>query len=198
MCPLAILGDQQMTKHTSQGLLSRWLYCLVAQNNSGKTSFQRHLIDYLCHKQYNRLPRDEAFEVRHVRAPRNFETIACANRSYQEKRRDNGTIENYILNVVPVADVTILASHAGQADVSDIEQILRHSRRRGYNVAAVFFENALTAVTSDIAAMDWQERLMLRNPRVRESEGMEEKIQRQLRLAAVQFGDMLIARAAHG
>jgi hypothetical protein len=72
---------------TSQPLLSSWLYVLIGQNDSGKTSFQRHLIDYLCDKSYDRLPRDGVFHVTHPRAPRNFATIACANRSYRSKPR---------------------------------------------------------------------------------------------------------------
>lgn len=181
---------------TSQPLLSRWLFVLIGQNDSGKTSFQRHLIDYLCDRAYTRLPRDGVFEVRHPRAPRNFAAIACANRSYQEKRAENGSVENYILRVVPEADVTIVASHAGPSDIPDVQQILRFGRRRGYNVAAVFFDNALSSTTTDIAELDWQERLLIRNPPVRDSESQEQKIQEQLRLAAVQFGDLLIARTA--
>lgn len=179
---------------TSQPLLSRWLFVLIGQNDSGKTSFQRHLIDYLCDRVYARLPRDAVFEVRHPRAPRNFSTIACANRSYQEKRTENGSVENYILRVVPEADVTVVASHAGPVDIPDVEQMLRFGRRRGYNVAAVFFENALSSTTAAIAELDWQERLLMRNPPVRDGDGQEEKIQEQLRLVAVQFGDLLIAR----
>ena len=181
---------------TSQPLLSKWLYVLIGQNDSGKTSFQRHLIDYLCDKSYERLPRDGVFYVTHPRAPRNFATIACANRSYQEKRQENGTVENYMLNVVQEADVTVVASHAGPSDLPDVLEMLKHGRRRGYNLAAVFFENALSTVTSDISELDWQERLLLRNPLVRESQGAEDKIQEQLWLAAVQFGDLLIARTA--
>lgn len=181
---------------TSQPLLSRWLFVLVGENDSGKTSFQRHLIAYLCDAVYTRLPRDTVFEVRHPRAPRNFATIACANRSYQEKRTENGSVENYILHVVPEADVTIVASHAGPGDMPDVEEMLRVGRRRGYNMAAVFFENALSSTTADISELDWQERLLMCNPPVREGDGKEEKIQEQLRLAAVQFGDLLIARTA--
>jgi hypothetical protein len=181
---------------TSQPLLSRWLFVLIGQNDSGKTSFQRHLIDYLCDRLYVKLPRDTAFEVRHPRAPRNFATIACANRSYQEKRAENGTVENYILRVVPDADVTLVASHAGPGDISDVQDVLRFGRRRGYNMAAVFFENALSNTTADIAELNWQERLLVRNPPVKDGSGREEKIQEQLRLAAVQFGDLLIARTA--
>lgn len=180
----------------SQPLLSRWLFVLIGQNDSGKTSFQKHLIEYLCDLTYTRLPRDTVFEVRHPRAPRNFATIACANRSYQEKRTDNGSVENYILRVVPEADVTVVASHAGPGDIPDVEEMLRFGRRRGYNMVAVFFENAQSSTTSDIAELDWQERLLMRNPPVRESNGREEKIQAQLRHAAVQFGDLLIARTA--
>lgn len=181
---------------TSLPLISRWMFVLVGQNDSGKTSFQRHLIDYLCNKVYARLPRDEVFQVCHPRAPRNFATLACANRSYQEKRGENGSIENYILNVVPEADATIVASHAGISDILDVKQILRYGRRRGYNMAAVFFENALSDTTKDISELDWQERILLRNPLIPESATSDEKIQKQLNLAAVQFGDMLIARTA--
>ena len=181
---------------TSQPLLSRWLYVLVGRNDSGKTSFQRHLIDYLCDKSYDRLPRDGVFHVTHQRAPRNLATIACANRSYQEKRKQNGTVENYILKVVQEADVTIVASHAGSADVADVKDMLKYGRRRGYNIAAVFFENALSTLTSDISELEWQERLLLRNPLVRDGDGATERIQDQLKLAAVQFGDLLIERTA--
>lgn len=182
---------------TSLPLLSRWLFVLVGPNNSGKTSFQRHLIRYLCDQDYARLPRDTVFEVRHPRAPRNFATLACANRSYQEKRKENGSVENYILNVVPDADVTIVSSHPSSSEMHDVKDMLRFGRRRGYNMAVVFFENALSNITDDISELDWQERLLVRNPPVKESDDQESKIQVQLEAAAVQFGDMLIARTAN-
>lgn len=116
--------------------------------------------------------------------------------SLTEMRTENGSVENYILRVVPEADVTIVASHSGTSDVPDVEQILRYGRRRGYSVAAVFFDNALSSTTAGIAELDWQEQLLIRNPPVREGDGQDEKIQEQLRLAAVQFGDLLIARTA--
>jgi len=98
--------------------------------------------------------------------------------------------------VVPEADVTIVASHAGTGDVPDAEQLLRYGRRSGYNVETVFFDNMLSSTAADIAELDWQERLLVRNPPVREGDGQDEKIQEQLRLAAVQFGDLLMARTA--
>jgi hypothetical protein len=181
---------------TSLPLLSRWLFVLIGQNDTGKTSFQRHLVDYLCDQPYVRLPRDQRYNVRHPRAPRNFATLACANRSYQERRADNGTIENYILHVVPEADVTIVSSHAGNTDTADVKGLLRFARRSAYNVAAVFFENAITENTRDIAELDWQERILIRNPPVENGDNKEAKIQEQLQAAAVQFGDLLIARMA--
>jgi len=179
---------------TSQPLLSRWLFVLIGNNESGKTSFQRHLIAYLCDSFYARLPRDTVFQVQHPRAPRNFATLFCANRSYQEKRNENGTVENYINSIVNDADVTIVATHAGFNDMQDVKDLLRFGRRRGYNVAAVFFENALSDITADISELDWQERLLIRNPMVRAGDQQQEKIQEQLQQAAVQFGDILIAR----
>ena len=143
-----------------------------------------------------KLPRDTVFQVRHPRAPRNFATLFCANRSYQEKRNENGTVENYISSIVRDADVTIVATHAGSNDIQDVQDLIRFGRRRGYNVAAVLFENALSSVTADISEFDWQERLLIRNPRVRDGDGQDKKIQEQLQLAAVQFGDLLIARTA--
>jgi hypothetical protein len=134
--------------------------------------------------------------VRHQRAPRNFATIFCANRSYQEKRAENGTVENYVSSAIVDADVTIIASHAGVDDVSDVVEMLRHGRRRGYNVAAVFFDNAKSNVTYDIAEFDWQERFLIQNPIVESGAEQEGKIQEQLRLAAEQFGNLLIARTA--
>lgn len=181
---------------TSLSLLSRWMFVLIGPNNSGKTGFQRHLIRYLCDQGYARLPRDTAFDVRHPRAPRNFATLACANRSYQEKRKENGSVENYILNVIPDADVTIVSSHPSSSEMQDVKDMLRFGRRRGYNMAVVFFENALSSVTDDISELDWQERLLIKNPLVKESDDQENKIQAQLEAAAVQFGDMLIVRTA--
>lgn len=181
---------------TSQPLLSRWLFVLIGNNDSGKTSFQRHLIAYLCDSFYTRLPRDTVFQVQHPRAPRNFATLFCANRSYQEKRSENGTVENYINTLVVDADVTIVATHAGANDMQDVQDMLRFGRRKGYNVAAVFFENALSDATTDISELAWQERLLIRNPVVRAGDQQQEKIQEQLKLAAEQFGNLLIARTA--
>ena len=153
-----------------------------------------NVICYLCDLSYVRLPRDTIFPVRHHRAPRNFATLFCANRSYQEKRHENGTVENYITSIVGDADVTIVATHAGSNDIQDVRDMIRFGRRRGYNVAAVFFENALSSITADISELDWQERLLIRNPLVKAGDRQEERIQEQLQLAAVRFGDLLIAR----
>lgn len=43
--------------------------------------------------------------------------------------------------------------------------------------------------------MDWRERFLIRNLVVKSGVGQQDKIQEQLRLAEVQFGDLLIARS---
>ncbi len=182
---------------TSLPLLSRPLFVLIGPNNSGKTGFQRYLIEYLCDAKFTRLPRDKVFGVRHPLAPRNFSTLACANRSYQEKRRENGTVQHYLSQVVPRADVTIISSHCGtSSDFQELQQILHHGRRHYFNVAAVFFENALSSMAADVAELDWNERLIIPNPMLGGSADREAKIRQQLESGAHQFGDLLINRTA--
>ncbi len=51
-------------------MFSRWAYVLIGNNNTGKTSFQRHLLAALCDVHYKRLETNIVINISHPRAPR--------------------------------------------------------------------------------------------------------------------------------
>jgi hypothetical protein len=91
--------------------MSYWIYVLIGDNDTGKTSFQKHLLEHLCGKIYEKLVTNQVYDVIHPRAPKSFKTIFIANRSYQEKAAQYGSPKQYYEKYVKTADVTILASH---------------------------------------------------------------------------------------
>jgi hypothetical protein len=39
-------------------MISNWAYILIGDNDTGKTTFQKHLLEILCGQSYDRLPRN--------------------------------------------------------------------------------------------------------------------------------------------
>lgn len=178
-------------------LLSRQVFVLIGNNNTGKTSFQRHLLAYLCDQPYQKLPTGRTWDVVHQDAPRRFEKIFLANRSFQEKRSEWGPIDDYVNGALDQdADVTILSSHADKGSLQDIQRMFELPIARGYNVSVIFFSNAFGTAEQDISASHhWNERLVINNPPVKTQETQQEKIQNQLWRRAIEFSNLLMRRA---
>jgi len=172
-------------------MTSHWAYILIGNNNTGKTSFQKHLLAELCGKQYDRLPSNAANPVTHPRAPRNFATLFTSNRSYQEKLAEYRSVDNYFANFFQDADVCILSSHTSGDSRKHVDEMIRHLWRRCYNVAGVFWSNAFDNNAEEIALLPWQERLWIHNPPLEDKDNIPDRLSD----LAHDFAELLLERS---
>lgn len=172
-------------------MFSRWAYILVGDNNTGKTSFQRFLIEALCEEKYDRLPRNIVKEINHPRTPKKLKTIFLMNRSYQEKIIEYESVENFFTSFFKDADICILSSHSHYPSIQHTEEMMTELALKGYNIAGVFWSNAFEADAKKIASLPWQERLRIDNPPL----DNEKAISSQIRKQAYEFAEMLISRS---
>lgn len=172
-------------------MFSSWAYILVGDNNTGKTSFQRYLVEALCSERYDRLPRNIVKEIKHPRAPKKLNTLFTINRSYQEKMNEYKSIENYFKSFFKDADICILSSHSHANSIQHVEKMMGELASKAYNVAGVFWSNDFGTDAKQIAALPWQERLWIENPIL----GNSEEISVQIKKQAYEFAEILVARA---
>lgn len=173
-------------------MFSSWAYILIGDNNTGKTSFQRYLVEALCGVKYNRLPRNVVKTVTHPRAPKKLQTLLTANRSYQEKLKEYKSVENYLSAFVKDADILVLSSHSHGTALTEVQAMHRQLTLRAYNVAGVFWSNDFGTNASQISSdVPWQERMWIENP----SLANEASIQKQIRAQAFEFAEILVERA---
>lgn len=172
-------------------MFSSWAYILIGDNNTGKTSFQKFLIEALCQQTYTRLPRNSVLEINHPRAPKKLNTLFTANRSYQEKRGEYISPKNYIKSFFKDADICILSSHSHGSSVDEVQVMIDELKLRAYNVAGVFWSNDFGLDSKKISSLAWQERFYIENPLLED----EELISNQIKKQAFEFSEMLIARA---
>lgn len=193
-------------------MFSYWIYVLIGMNNTGKTSFQRHLVNYLCNT--SRRKKVKGHWLVELRAPQKKISLFVANRSYQEvAKRQYKSVEKYlnaeVFNNSSRPFIVILSSHSDNSSTNDIKDIVRLARHQCYNIAGVFFSNdtglarernLLKKDTSNdqILNPDWDERLWVHNPNINTTgltdEMKDDKIQAQIEALAIKFGDLLIHR----
>ena len=171
-------------------MISHWAYILIGNDKTGKTNFQKYLINNLCDLEYERLHCNLRFEICHPRIPHGVKTISLMNRSYQEK--DYESVDVFFAKHFQDADICILSSHVKDDSANDIEEMTIHLKRRAKNVAAVFFSNGFNNDAQNISLLEWDERLFLQNDLVD-----QEMIPAQLNRLADDFSDFLINRSVH-
>ncbi|MFG1201164.1 hypothetical protein V5F29_02050 [Xanthobacter aminoxidans] len=173
-------------------MFSYWSYILIGNNDTGKTSFQKHLVFDLCGREYDRLPRNLLTEITHPRMPRGVATLSTMNRSYQEKIDEYIDISGFFRNSFKQGDICILSSHTHDPSIVHLKDMIHELRIRAYNVGAVFFSNGFNKDAEQISLLDWDERLWLENPPANSPEAIQSQIARLAR----EFSEMLIARAS--
>ncbi|MHB8262041.1 MAG: hypothetical protein ACYDCN_15605 [Bacteroidia bacterium] len=171
---------------------SKFLFILIGDDLTGKTSLQKHLVQKLCIDYYYiKLPTNKLFSITHPEIKRKYQTISFGNRSYQEKKEDYyKSVEEYFANDFTDADIAFISSHLVLADV---QAMIIEGRKLFFNVIGVFFSNSIEANrvnNSDISALDWQERLYIDNP---VSQNADE-IANQISKIAESFVDLIINR----
>jgi len=174
-------------------MFSYWAYVLIGENNTGKTSFQRHVVNYLCNKQYSRLPVNTVKTIVHPRAPKCLDTIFTCNRSYQEKSATYKSVKNYFNNpkFFKYADICFLSSHTHGNAIHEIQEIQNELRSRYFNVACIFWGNSENNDTKKIALLRWDEVFWIENPILKNTK----KVDLQIQNIAKEFADMLLARS---
>lgn len=173
-------------------MFSHWAYILIGQNNTGKTTFQRFLVEEFCAKHYKNLPRNFHGAVTHPRAPRRLGSFFAMNRSFQEMKGQYKTVPSFFARGFKEADICFLSSHADAASVSDVQQMIEHLHKRCYNVAAIFFSNGFDNEAPQISCLPWQERFWIHNP-----ERMDKaRMQGQLQATARDFTQLVLNRTA--
>lgn len=172
-------------------MLSKWIYVLIGDDQTGKTIFQKRLIYYLCGLEYERLDRNFVFNVTHPRAPKKLRTLFTINRSYQETVEDYGNVEGYFVNHFKDANICILSSHSHPPCIDNVKEMIEHGHRRKYNVGGIFWSNCNNPDTAEISLLNWDERFWIDNPVTEE----RERWPRQIDELARQFADMLVVRA---
>ncbi len=142
----------------------RYLFILIGDDKTGKTTFQKILINKLHGIQYEKLPRHQTYEVKDDILGRDYTRASYGNRSYQEKSLEYGSVENYMHNFFQAADIALIASHL---NISDIEKMIHLGKEKFYNVIGVFFSNSIAlnpSTNAQISALNWDERLIIENP----------------------------------
>jgi bifunctional ADP-heptose synthase (sugar kinase/adenylyltransferase) len=171
-------------------MLSRWVYILVGEDNTGKTTLQKRLIYHLCGIDVIRLDRNKTYIITHPDAPERLKTLFVISRSFQETRTDYSSIENYFKNHFKEADVCILSSHAIDC-LTDIRQMIEESRTRKYNVGVVFWSNCETSENDEIALLPWSEVFRFDNQHTDNQEVWEAQIDE----LAQQFTELIVRRS---
>ena len=172
-------------------MISNWAYILIGDNDTGKTTFQKHLLEILCGQSYDRLPRNIVRSITNARAPRKFETLFTANRSYQENSKEYGSVAGYFRKSFKDADVCILSSHSHGKSIDDVRQMIEALSARAYNVAGVFWSNNYGKDSQEISKLQWQERLWISNPFKKDPDVISSQIYNR----ASAFSEMLIEKS---
>lgn len=183
--------DKHKTK-TKMTVQSKLLFILIGDDKTGKTNLQKYLIKELCNQSYDKLPVNVSFNITHPEIKKKFRNISFGNRSYQEKRSDYGSVDNYFEQHFKAADICIVSSHLVE---SDIEQMILNGKKQYYNVIGVFFSNSIksnSTLNSQISLLNWNERLYIENPTIENHE--EDLIKAQLKSIASNFVYSLINR----
>lgn len=171
---------------------SKQLFIFIGDDNTGKTTLQKKLIEKICDEYYDRLPTNLKFTIKHPEIKRKYQTIFFGNRSYQEKKEDYITVDRFFDSQFKLADICIISSHL---NICDIAQMIKNGKQRYYNVVGVFFSNSIDKnhkLNSQIALLNWDERTVIEN----EFRGSEIQINRQLLAIADSFVAFIVNRTA--
>ena len=170
-------------------LLSKWVYVLIGDDKTGKTSFQKKLAKMLCGENYKSLPRNRLFKIYGQNMEDNDLKIFFSNRSIQEQ---NLNAHDYFEKEFQDADVAILSSHLV---LEDIKQIIDESHLRYYNVGGVFWTNSIiynNELNQKISLLNWNERFVIDNPIIDNYDN--DLICKNIEKQAAKFLNMLIKR----
>lgn len=171
-------------------ITKKLLFVLIGNDRTGKTTFQKLLIEKLHGITYEKLECNNAYALKKELDDAQLR-ISYSNRSYQEKavKYYGGTVDEYFAKHFNPTDVAVISSHLNK---SDVEEILKNGKSKFYNVIGVFFTNSITinpGFNEQISALNWDERLVTDNPPATGT-----AIDKQLEENASSFADYLVNR----
>lgn len=169
-------------------MFSYWAYILIGNDKTGKSTFQRKLVNYLCDRNLSKLNRNTTHTIKRTTSPSSFSTLFTMNRSFQEVK-EYGTVENYFKFHFSAADVCILSSHL---ELEVVEQMIYQLHKRYYNVGGIFWKNSSNRYSSKISAdLNWDERIWFDNPKTSNIK----KREKQLTSISLEFSNYLLKRS---
>lgn len=176
-------------------MLSRWVYILVGDDKTGKTTFQKEVLEILCSEHRDKLNCNVIFPISYPHAKSKLENLFLMSRSYKEKEDlgDYTSISDYFNNHFikgSSSDVIILSSRLNN---SHLQSIIEECHKRIYNVAGIFFSNSYdVTINHNLSLLNWDERLWFDNPEVDKN---SDKWEEQIHNIAVEFVKMIVNRA---
>jgi hypothetical protein len=176
---------------------SKWMFILIGNDRTGKTTIQKALVELLNGTHHERLASNQTYDVTHRYFLRKCRKFFVAGRSYQELRgkpNEYESVEQYFDRKFGDAyhkcNFGFMASHL---DAVVIGEMIREVHRRFWNACAVFLTNSISAKpqqNADISELTWDERWVAENAQSDESETQD----RRLRRIAETMVQMLIER----
>jgi len=162
---------------------SKWMFVLIGNSDTGKTTIQKAVIELLNGRAFKALPSNQAYDVTHPCFLRKCRRFFVAGRSYQELlgNGDNpytSVAEYFERRIDPVAldpvapplDLSFISSHLDKTaidlDKTAIAQIIQQAHRRFWNVCAIFLTNSLATdpqLNAAISELPWDERWVAEN-----------------------------------
>lgn len=144
-------------------MVSNWVFILVGNNATGKTTFQKMVAKHLCGFEIKRLDTNLVYQVVNPSVPEKLKSIFFISRSYQEKANVYSSIEDYFNNHFKKADICFLSSHLIE---DDIRQMINECHKLFYNVGGVFWRNSCEQnpeINRKISMLNWDERFVIDN-----------------------------------
>ncbi len=171
-------------------MIRKTAYILIGDDRTGKTTFQKYLILYLCGiDKFNKLNTNLIHSINHYESPRKLKTMFTINRSIQEKMNEYKTVKNYFENYFKEADICILSSHSHDNCINDIREMIDILNGKYFNVEVVFFTNHLNSYTQEISQLNWDKRNLIENP-INNNEW-----ENQIKIGAEKFGNLIISNS---
>jgi hypothetical protein len=168
-------------------MIRKTAFILIGDDKTGKTTFQKYLIWYLCGvDKFTKLNTNLVHDIKHPESPRKLRTLFTINRSIQEKMSEYGDVKNYFNKYFRDADICILSSHSHGNCINDTQLMIEILHSKYYNVESVFFTNHLNTQTEEISKLNWDKRNIIDNPLD------DENWETQIKSGAEKFGDLII------
>ena len=171
-------------------MLSNWIYILVADNNSGKTTFQKRLIYHLRGEEKSKLHSNHNRGVMWPKLSTVLPHIFFMGKSLQENSRFKNPANYFSKYFDTDAPVCVLSTHATGCK-TDVEGMIYEAHKLVYNVCGVFFHNNFDQEQyRELSALNWDKRLWIDNP-ITSGDSWKKQIDSE----ALKFVEFLMARA---